>query len=148
LARILLKKTVLPFSLQLTDNNETVLATIQRGWTFWLSKIIIMDGNGVVTGSIRQKFRFLKPRFRIYDTNDICIAEIQGDWKAWNFSITNASGNEIGQINKKWAGVAREFFTNADKYHVSIIPEYAEDRSKLNIVVTAITIDMVLKESK
>jgi hypothetical protein len=31
---------------------------------------------------------------------------------------------------------------------VSIDPEYAEDRNKMNIVVTAITIDMVLKESK
>ena len=107
-----------------------------------------MDGNGTTTGYIRQKFRLLKPRFLIYDNNEICVAEIKGDWKAWNFSITDLSGNELGQINKKWAGLAKEMFTTADKYHVSIVPSNVEDRNKINIVVTAITIDMVLKESK
>lgn len=146
--RLFLKKAMFPFELKVTDNNEKVLATIHRGWTFWMSKITIMDGEGNLTGFIRQKFRFLKPRFQIFDATETQIAEINGDWKAWNFTITDQNGNQIGIINKKWGGVAKEFFTNADKYHVSIEPGYAEDRNKINIVVTAITIDMVLKESQ
>jgi uncharacterized protein YxjI len=146
--RLFLKKAMFPFHLELTDNNGVMLAGIHRGWTFWMSKITIMDGNGVVSGYIRQKFRFLKPRFQIFDANETQIAEINGDWKSWNFTITDANENHIGTINKKWAGVAKEFFTSADKYHVTIDPQYAEDRNKMNIVVTAITIDMVLKESK
>lgn len=146
--RLFLKKAMFPFELKVTDNNEKVLATIHRGWTFWMSKITIMDGEGNLTGFIRQKFRFLKPRFQVFDATETQIAEINGDWKAWNFTITDQNGNQIGIINKKWGGVAKEFFTNADKYHVSIEPGYAEDRNKINIVVTAITIDMVLKESQ
>jgi uncharacterized protein YxjI len=146
--RLFLKKAMFPFHLDLTDNNGTVLASIHRGWTFWMSKITIMDGNGVVIGYIRQKFRFLKPRFQIFDANETQIAEINGDWKSWNFTITDANENHIGTINKKWAGVAKEFFTSADKYYVTVDPQYAEDRNKMNIVITAITIDMVLKESK
>ncbi len=45
-------------------------------------------------------------------------------------------------------GLLKEAFTTADKYVVSIVPEYAEDTRKMAIVATAITIDMVLKESK
>lgn len=146
--RLLLNKAMFPFHLEITDINERVLVSIHRGWTFWMSKITIMDGNGVVSGYIKQKFRFLKPRFQIFDANQIQVAEINGDWKAWNFSITDSNGIQIGSINKKWAGVAKEFFTSADKYHVSIVPEYAEDKNKMNIVATAITVDMVLKESK
>ena len=146
--RLFLKKSMFPFHLQVTDNNNRVLASINRGWTFWMSKITIKDGNDVVTGSIKQRFRLLKPRFQIFDAAEIQIAEINGDWKAWNFSITDPNGLQIGSINKKWAGLAKEFFTSADKYYVNIVPEYAEDRNKMNIVITAITIDMVLKESK
>jgi uncharacterized protein YxjI len=113
-----------------------------------MSRITIKDGNDTVTGYIKQKFRFVKPRFLIFDANESQIAEINGDWKAWNFSITDTNGIQIGSINKKWAGVAKEFFTSADKYYVNILPEYDENRNKMNIVVTAITIDMVLKESK
>ncbi len=146
--RLFLSKAMFPFHLEVSDNNGKLLASIDRGWTFWMSKITIKDGNGSVSGYIRQKFRFLKPRFQIFDQNETQIAEINGDWKAWVFNITDNNGSQIGTINKKWGGVAKEFFTSADKYHVSIVPEYAEDRNKMNIVVTAITIDMVLKESK
>lgn len=146
--RLFLNKALLPFHLTVTDTNDKVLASIYRGWTFWMSKITIMDGNDTVSGYIKQKFRFLKPCFQIFDASHNQIAKINGDWKAWNFSTTDPNGVQIGSINKKWAGVAKEFFTTADKYNVSIVPEYVEDRNKMNIVVTAITVDMVLKESK
>jgi uncharacterized protein YxjI len=146
--RLFLNKALFPFTLEVIDNNQKVLVTIRRGWTFWLSKITIEDGEGALIGSIKQKFRFLKPRFQIFGNEGEQIAEINGDWKAWNFGITGAEGNPIGSINKKWAGVAKEFFTSADKYYVTIDPAYAEDRNKIAIVATAITIDMVLKESK
>ncbi len=146
--RLFLSKAMFPFTLEIVDNNEQVLVTIKRGWTFWLSKISIIDGEGNVSGFIKQKFRMLKPRFQIMDADSAPIGEINGDWKAWNFRITDAAGNNIGSISKKWAGVAKEFFTSADKYNVTIDPQYAEDRNKMNIVATAITIDMVLKENK
>lgn len=146
--RLILNKKMLPFHLELTETDGKLLASIKRGWTFFLSRISISDGNGSQTGYIKQKFSFLKPRFQIFDMNDSQIAEINGDWKAWIFTISDRNGNQIGTINKKWAGIAKEFFTSADKYHVSIAPEYAEDTNKMNIVATAITIDMVLKESK
>jgi len=146
--RLFLKRTLLPFHLELRDVDGNLLASIHRGWTFFLSTITIKDGQGKELGYIKQKFRFLKPRFRIFDVNNFLIAEINGDWKAWNFNITDASGSQIGNINKKWAGIAKELFTSADKYHVTIEPRYAEDSNKINIVVTAITIDMVLKENK
>lgn len=146
--RLFLNKALFPFTLEIIDNNNKVLVTIRRGWTLWMSKITIEDGEGNLTGSIKQKFRILKPRFQIFDNVGNPIAEINGDWKAWNFGITDAQGNSIGAISKKWAGVAKEFFTTADKYCVTIAPEYAEDRNKMAIVATAITIDMVLKENK
>jgi hypothetical protein len=54
----------------------------------------------------------------------------------------------IGTINKKWAGVAKELFTTADKYKVNIDPAYKEDYRKVAIIVAAITVDMVLKGSE
>ncbi|HEU4472818.1 MAG TPA: phospholipid scramblase-related protein [Flavisolibacter sp.] len=148
LLRLLLRKRVLPFHLELTDANNVLLASMHRGWAFFLSRITIFDEKGMVSGSIQQKFKLIRPRFIIFDARERRVAEIKGDWKAWSFTITDARGNRIGTINKKWGGMAREFFTTADKYHVTIEPSFAEDRNKMNIVVTAITIDMVLKESQ
>lgn len=146
LTRLILNKQMLPFRLDIMDANQQTIISIHRGWTFWMSKVTIADGHGNTLGYIRQKFKLLRPSFRIFDVTENEIGLITGDWKAWNFVIKNKEGKEIGTITKKWAGAMKEIFTSADKYRVSIVPEYAEDTNKINIVSAAIIIDMVMKE--
>jgi uncharacterized protein YxjI len=141
-------KAMMPFSLDVKDMQGNTQASIKRGWTLFMSKIEILDGTGSPIGQIRQKFKFFTPTFLISDAGDNPIAKITGDWKAWNFSIEDNGGNPIGTISKKWNGFMKEAFTTADKYVVSVNEAVAEDIRKVAIVSAAITIDMVLKESK
>lgn len=146
--RLFVKKTMLPFLLEIRNENDGVEATISRGWTFWMSKITIADAQGVPVGTIKQKFKFFKPTFTIYNPSGIQIAQITGDWKAWNFVIKDNQQAPIGAISKKWAGAMKELFTSADKYNVTVSGEISDPKSKMAILAGAITIDMVLKESK
>jgi len=146
--RLLLNKAMLPFRLEIKDSNGMLIASISRGWTFWMSNIIISSGDNQQIGSIRQKFKFFKPTFLIFNHQQTQVAEIAGDWKAWNFVINNENGGSIGAITKKWAGAMKEIFTSADKYLVNIDPSYSNMMNKVIILSAAITIDMVLKESK
>lgn len=146
--RLLLNKAMLPFLLEIVDNDGNTIAVIKRGWTFFMSEIAVLDGHHNLLGLIKQKWSFLKPAFHIMDAKRSKIAEIKGDWKGWNFVISAPDQSPIGTINKKWGGAMKEVFTSADKYNVSIKEEYQENTDKIVIVSTAITIDMVLKESK
>jgi uncharacterized protein YxjI len=148
LLRLALNKAMLPFKLEIKDTNGVLLASISRGWTFFMSKIVVSSGDSKTIGTVRQKFKIFKPTFRIFNHEEKQIAEIAGDWKAWKFVIKDESGSQIGTISKKWAGVLQEVFTTADKYHVNIDPSYANMMNKIVILSAAITIDMVLKESK
>ncbi|MDR1506654.1 MAG: hypothetical protein LBI67_06080 [Treponema sp.] len=147
LLSFLLSKAFMPFTLHIKDVEENVLATIKRGWTFFMSKISIHDSVGNEIARIKQRFKMFKPTFHIMDLNDTPIAAISGDWKAWNFTITETGDRQIGTITKKWNGILKEAFTTADKYIVSVNPE-TEGIKRIATVATAITIDMVLKESK
>ncbi|SFD45397.1 Scramblase [Chitinophaga sp. CF118] len=146
--RLFLSKAIFPFTLDITDMNNVVVASIQRGWTFWTSKILILDGNGTQIGGIKQKFAFMKPLYHITNQYGETIAQIKGDWKAWNFSIVDSNEKALGTISKKWAGILKEAFTTADKYRVTIEKDCPEDVNKIAIVAGAITIDMVQKEAK
>lgn len=146
--RLFMNKANLPFLFEIRNSNNEIEASISRGWTFFLSKIIIKDAIGNIIGSVQQKFKIIKPGFKIFNNMGMIIAEISGDWKAWNFVITDNSNVPIGSISKKWAGIAKEFFTTADKYNVNIDPNYSIKENKIVILASAITIDMVLKESK
>lgn len=146
--RLFIGKSNLPFYLEIKDSNDLLQSTISRGWTFFLSKTVINDATGQKIGSIKQKFKLIKPTFQILDAYDMFIAEINGNWRAWDFVITDPSNQQIGTISKKWSGAVRELFTTADKYHVAIDPNYSNKTNKIAILSAAITIDMVLKEKK
>ncbi len=148
LLRLLLNKAMLPFLLEIKNNEDQLEVSISRGWTLFMSKITIKNAQGETIGSIKQKFKLLKPTFKIFNSSEEQIAEINGDWKAWNFKITDPSGNEIGAISKKWGGAMKELFTTADKYNVNIDANYSNTENKIVILAGAITIDMVLKENK
>jgi uncharacterized protein YxjI len=144
---LLVSKALFPFNLDIRDMEDNVLVTIKRGWTFWMSKIRVADADGNLIAFIRQKYSFLHPSFTILDPEEKQLAIITGDWKAWNFSINDAGQRQIGVITKKWNGILKEAFTTADKYIVSIFPGI-EIEQKIPILAAAITIDMVLKESR
>lgn len=148
LLRLVLNKKMLPFLLEIRNANNDLEGTISRGWTFLTSKIMIADPQGNPIGVIKQKFTLLKPKFTIFTSSEVQLAEISGDWKAWNFVIKDANQAPIGAISKKWAGAVKELFTTADKYNVTISGDVSDKKSKAVIVSAAITIDMVLKESK
>lgn len=148
LLRLLIGKAAMPFLLEIVDMEGNTIAVIKRGWTWWMSEITILDGHHNILGFIKQKWALFKPTFHIMDAAKAKIAQIKGDWRAWNFVISEPDGSSIGTINKKWAGAMKELFTDADKYNVSIKEEYKENTDKIVVVSTAITIDMVLKESK
>lgn len=146
--RLLLNKAMLPFMLEIRNSNNDLEASISRGWTFFMSHIVIKNAEGNIIGTIQQKFKLFKPTFKIFNPSGDLIAEISGDWIAWNFNITDPASNQIGTISKKWAGALKEIFTSADKYNVTIEPDYSNVQNKIAILTGAITIDMVLKESK
>lgn len=143
--RLFLNKAMLPFRLEIRDTDNHLLGTIYRGWTFWMSRIVLADGEGRSLGMIKQKFRLFRSKFEIMNESGQKLAEVNGDWKAWNFSIADAHGLEIGRITKKWAGVAKEFFTTADKYVVTVNSP-ADQEQKTRVLAIAITMDMLLKE--
>jgi len=148
LLRFLINKAMLPFKLEIVDNNEQVQATISRGFTFFMSKITVTMPDGTAPFYIKQRFKLLSAGFTILDSSQQKIGDISGDWKAWNFTITDISGTEIGRVNKKWGGALKELFTTADKYMVSFDRTEMEYHKKVAIISAAITIDMVLKDGK
>ena len=145
---LLINKAMLPFSLDIIGSNEEKIAQIKKGWTFFMSKIAILDHNGNVIGFIKQKFKLFKPSFEILDRNQEPIGKINGNWRAWDFKIYDDKEIQIGTVSKKWAGLLKEAFTTADKYVVNLESNNLSKENKIAIISSAITIDMVLKEAK
>jgi uncharacterized protein YxjI len=143
--KLIVSQKLTPFQYEIRNAQGEVIAEIKKGWTFWLPKIQFVM-NGAVIGVIHQRFKLIKPKFDIYNDNNQLIGSIKGNWSHWQFDITSDKGIELGHVSKKWAGIAKELFTTADKYIVNIDPSVQDEKMRMLVLSAALTIDLVLKE--
>ncbi|MEU5885031.1 phospholipid scramblase-related protein [Spirillospora sp. NPDC047279] len=85
--------------------------------------------------------------YTLRDDDNKRFGEIEGDVPRRNFTVKNADGVKVAQIQKKWAGIATHLLTTADRYTVDIKDPVPEPLRTM-AVLTAIVMDMFLHESK
>ncbi|MFN8587198.1 MAG: phospholipid scramblase-related protein [Candidatus Eisenbacteria bacterium] len=146
--RLVLKKAYLPARVNVYEREDLPpVVTLRKKPGFPHTTVIVRNGRGQDVGSLKSKFFTLGGAFRVYDATGNECAEVKGDWKGWNFKLLDMSGQELGVITKKWAGIGRELFTNADRYVISLSEQAAPtpDRAAL-LLGAALAVDMVFKE--
>lgn len=149
--RLIINKKALPTAVQITQGSEPggpLLFSIRKPMTLFRSKVKVLDAQGTEAGYFKSKILSLGGGFWVYDVKDQQVAEVKGDWKGWNFQFLSPGGKALGSVTKKWAGIAKEMFTSADTYMVSIEEEAARSPlSRILLLAAALAIDLVYKEN-
>jgi uncharacterized protein YxjI len=149
--RLIVSKKLLPtkvFVYQGGDfnNDANLLFSIERGVGLFRTKVNVVDENGQIVGWFRSKLFSLGGAFQVFDANGVEIALVKGDWKGRNFRFLDPSQNEIGKISQQWAGLAKEFFTSADRYVISLNEQPSPGKAIL-LLAAGLAIDTVFKET-
>ncbi|GFO97954.1 scramblase family protein [groundwater metagenome] len=139
-------KTLLPFTVDIFDDDGMKLVTLKRSFTFFRSNVNVLDANQQKLGSFQQRLLSLGGKFEVFDKTDQPVAMLEGNWKGWDFKFKDKQGREIGKVTKKWAGLGKELFTTADNYIVDISPQAGDEMLKKLVLSAAFCVDMVLKE--
>ncbi len=146
--KVFLDKRMLPFRIELKDPQERTLLVIERGFTFLRSRVRVLDAQGNLLGTFKQRLLSIGGRFDILDNQDNPVAQLRGNLIGWEFRFLDSEDNELGQITKKWAGVGKELFTSADNYVVSLAEGVDPEALGPLMLAAALCVDMVLKEGK
>jgi uncharacterized protein YxjI len=109
------------------------------------SRVLVQRPDGAPIGEIVQANVFGKIRFDLIANGQLVGAIQAENWRAWNFSITDAAGTEVARITKSWEGLARTLFTTADRYVVLVHYRLPEPLASM-VVASALTVDTALKQ--
>lgn len=148
--RLLINKGLMPIRIEVRNTTDAApVLSITRGWTFLRAKVNVNDAQENALGYFKSKLFSLGGGFHVYNNDDVKIAEIKGNWKGWDFKFISATGQEIGTVTKKWAGLGKELFTSADNYLIAI-NDMGEVQQTSNALLLAagLAIDTVFKEKK
>jgi len=148
--RLLVNKTILPTTIDIKDSkSDTLLFKMKRPVTFLRSKVTIIDHHGNEVGYFRSRIFTIGGRFDVFKNDGSKLAEVKGNWTGWNFTMTDASGKEVGVVTKKWAGIGKELFTTSDTYMISLNDSVKDNTAIAPLLIMAgLAIDVVYKEKK
>jgi uncharacterized protein YxjI len=130
--------------LEVRDANGTQLV-LTRPAKIMKSRVQVTRGDGAPVGEIVQATMFGKIRFDLVAGGQVVGAIQAENWRAWNFAISDAAGQEVARITKTWEGLARTLFTTADTYVVHVHTRLPDPLASL-VVASALTVDTALKQ--
>lgn len=128
------------------DAEGRKLLEMTRPRKIFKSKLHVEDGAGRSVGDIVQQNVFGKIRFNLLGPQGNRLGQIRAEnWRAWNFSVVDATEQEVARVTKKFVGVAKAVFTTADNYIVEIEPALDGDLRLLALAAAA-AVDTALKQ--
>ncbi len=146
LARFTDWKRMTPFDVHITTPQGEPIVRVKRGFTLFLSKVKVFDENDQLIGMFKQKLFSIGGKFSVLDDQDKEVCVLKGKWTSWDFRFM-AGEKELAHVSKKWGGMAKELFTSADNYVLTISPDVPVNHPVRQLIVAAVMcIDMVLKE--
>lgn len=84
----------------------------------WFFHRMEVHVDGRMVGSVQRRWSWFHRRFTIENAAGEAVLEIDSPWlRIWTFTI-KFGGREIGEIRKKWGGIGRELFTDADTFGI------------------------------
>ncbi len=132
-------------SLQVVDMSGAVVLALTRPAKLLKSRVVVQDGRGQPVGEIVQQNAIGKIRFAL-ESGGATVGSVNAEnWRAWNFRIDDAQGQEVARITKTWEGFAKTMFTTADNYVVHIHRPLPEPLRSL-VVASALGVDTALKQ--
>lgn len=139
-------KVMTPFNIEVKTTDGKRVVRVERGVTWWVSKVKVYDEHNQFIGFFKQSFFSIGGKFKIYDPLENPVCTLKGKWTSWDFSFLRGE-EKIAHVSKKWAGLGRELFTSADNYMLEIYDTVKPDDKIRTLVLAAVLcIDMVLKE--
>ncbi len=130
---------------QIVDIVGTPQLLITRPRKIFKSRVIVQDAFGTEIGLIVQKNVFGKIKFGFFSGGQEIGGIFAENWRAWNFSIKDASGTEVARITKTFEGLLKTAFTTADNYVLQVHHQLPEPLRSM-VYASALTVDTALKQ--
>lgn len=119
-----------PFKVRVYDNDGNHLMTIDRKFSFINSRIKAVlpdsEGNGIVIGESQQQWHLWRRKYNLFQhqSNEEYdqFAAVDAPFLSFAFPARDRDGALVGQVDRNWVGLGREFFTDTGIYVLRMDP--------------------------
>lgn len=140
-------KALGPFTIAVLTENGQVILRVMRPFRYYFHRAEVVDSQGQTIGVIERRFSVLRRIYSVLDSSGEEVFKLFGPIRhPWTFQIRD-DGIEYGKITKKWSGLMKEGFTDADNFGVMFPAEW-DVKLKALFLGAVFLIDFVHFENK
>lgn len=136
------------YEIHFFDNQKVLIFKARHPFCWFFQVLEIYDSNNKFIGKLEQRWGILTKKFDLQDASGSVVAIMRsGLFRIWSFPIKK-DGNEYALISKKWGGLLKELFLDADSFLLEYQnPTIPEDIRK-TLLAAAIFVDLQYFEKK
>jgi uncharacterized protein YxjI len=111
-----------PFTSHVEDlTGQRLVLSLRRPFRFIFHRLEVSDGEGNLIGAIQRKWTWFRRKYIVEGRDGQEVATLFGPFfRPWTFKILlPGSKQEVGLVQKKWSGLLKEMFTEADNFWVA-----------------------------
>lgn len=136
------------FEIVLTNPQKELLIRAEHPFRFILQELSLYDYKNRFVGRIKQRFSIFYKHFEFYDSSQNLLFTTKSPiWRIWTFPVMHGT-QEVASIQKKWSGLLKEAFTDADNFKVEFKSEKLRELDRYLLVAGALFVDLVYFEKK
>ncbi|HYC54591.1 MAG TPA: phospholipid scramblase-related protein [Candidatus Binatia bacterium] len=136
------------FEIRIFDRDRRSELIAFHPFRFYFHRLEICTADGRRLGAVERRFSILTKTFDVHGPAGEVIAEVSSPlWRPWTY-IFRHQGIEIGAVRKKWGGLIREAFLDADSFAVEFAATTSDGDTRLVLLGAAMFIDVMYFEKK
>jgi uncharacterized protein YxjI len=121
---------------------------IQNPFRWFFQRFEVKKPGGQELGYCQQRFGLFTKKFDLKATSSLRLLEMRsGLFKLWTFPIY-FKGREVARISKKWGGLLKEMFLDADSFVVEFKDQQLTNDERQLILAASIFTDLQYFEKK
>jgi uncharacterized protein YxjI len=120
------------------------LLVLQRPFRFFFHRLEIRTPEGAVLGAIQRRWTWFRRKYTVEGPDGQEVATLFGPiLRPWTFEIQlPGSTTEVGLVQKKWSGLGKELFSDADNFWVEL-DQIADPQLRALLFSATVLIDVV-----
>lgn len=136
------------FEIHFFDNARQLVLRAVHPFRFFFQRLEVSSADGRPLGAIQQRWAFFSKKFDVTDPGGRVLLRVSSPlWRPWTFAFER-DGHELARVEKKWSGMLREAFTDADRFRVMFQSHQLGLDERSLVLAAGIFIDLQYFEQK
>lgn len=137
------------FEVHFFDEKRNLVMIAKHPFKFFFQEFHVYDPSGKKIGWADQRFGILTKKFDVLSARDEVIFKMRsGLFKIWTFPLTSPQGLEKAVIKKRWGGLLKELFLDADNFAVEFQDSSLTQEQRSLILALSVFTDLQYFEEK